>query len=138
MTQTKEEKALRLLDGAFHDLALDVAESEVRTQEELAKCGVRLDEAASRVTASARNSLAQARRARLDRARQQRLASKSTTALERFTDWTREALIKKIEQLQLDFPGQMQVEHRDLVERPTEDLRSLLADLTDMAESNGD
>jgi hypothetical protein len=61
MTQAKD-KTLPLLDAAFHDLALDVAKSRERTEEELARYGVKLDSAVSRVSASAKASLAAAKR----------------------------------------------------------------------------
>ena len=114
-----KEKALRLLDAAFHDLALDVVDSNELTKAELSRCGVKLDDAVARVTVNARASLAKARRTRLDQAREARLASRVSGAVDRFTEWTREAIVEKIEQLQLEFPGQLQVEHRDLEERPT-------------------
>lgn len=65
MMSNASDKALRLLDAAFHDLALHVGESEERTRDELGRCGVDIDYAVARVVAHARAALAKSRRARL-------------------------------------------------------------------------
>lgn len=125
-------KKARVLDALFHELAVEVSKSRFLTEKELNDFDIQLDDAVKKLESQARQAIAEARRNRLAQARYERLASERTLSFRKFAGLSKEAIVARLSQLQLEFPGRLQVEHRDLNACSEDDLRSLLADFEDL------
>ena len=133
MGANKKNELNNVLDAIYHETAIDVSESVALTKAELAHFGLKLEDSIAKLDTQVQSALAARRRAKLVRAHDERLRGFGTKVAE-VAAMTREAVVARIEQLQLRFPD-FQVAHRDLRAIPEEDLRSLLVDLEALSDS---
>lgn len=122
----KRKKDQKLLDGLFHELGALDAESGPETAAE--------KQAVDELEIAARKALKDAKQARLKEARAARLADEQQSRMSKILAMTRDAVVSRLEALQVMFPGELALEHRKLDELPDEDLRSLLLDLEEQLE----
>ena len=120
----KARRDLTFLNTLLHDMATgaeDVLEDEAAVDELLN---------------FARSAMAEQRRKRLEVARAQRLAKRSSGRIRNYAQLGRQQILEMIEGLRQSFPG-IAVQHRELEGMPMEDLRSLYEDLEALVEPDG-
>ena len=118
---TKKDKDLDLVDGLFHDLAVDEAEH--------GKLSAHDREALNQVAEASRAAALRARQDLLEQARKERLAAGKPSVPARILSMTRAAIVDRIRELEELFPSKLAVAHRQLEEVSDDDLRTLLADI---------
>lgn len=128
----KIERSVRLFDAVSHEESMEVAESRALTEQALREHGINPDAALKALSQRVTQAIAAERRNSLKQAREQRLSTKRRSAAEQILNLPIESVVARLHQLQMQYPGQIQVGHRDLDTYSEEDLRSLLADFEDL------
>jgi hypothetical protein len=120
---------LKFLETLSHDLASEVSEDEAACEEAL-RLGPDANTAITRAHDAANRDIAEQRRARIAALGR---AVPAVRTEGRYRDMPRAALLKLLEE------RQAAVEHRELIDVPDDDLRSLLEDLDAMkTDKDGD
>jgi len=125
LNNTKLLDTLTTALGSSDNQALDEVISDLKED------GVDVDASMKRMMHSLDEMFRRAKVNRLDCAKEERLKAKinDDNIIGRFTDWSKEMLIDKINEIVAGNQGLIGFAYRELVKKEVEDLRALLQDL---------
>lgn len=131
MRDDQKDKQMMLLDALTDALGRSDGQSIEEVRADLRDEGIDVDVAVKRLVASVQKISMAANRKQLNVARDKRreMESKRPGLIEEFAEWSRDEVLARIQEITRLSGLDVSVAYRDLEDRSTEDLKSLLEDL---------